>query len=163
MKPWQANHSLCLVAVAGTIAAVLIATIPAVAQAPSEGAPASTEPAEENVKVAETSTPKPEQQRPTVWGEPTEVRVGIYVIDVDGVDSANQRFSASVYLQASWNIPLLRHDGPAPLIRRTTSVWTPRLVFVNEQQSWSAFPPAETHAPPRCGRAQGYRGQDGTP
>ena len=141
MKPWQANRSRCLVAVVGTIAALLIATIPAVAQAPSEGAPANTKPAEENVEVAESSTPKPEQQRPTVWGEPTEVRVGIYVIDVDGVDSANQRFSASVYLQASWNIPLLRHDGPAPLIRRTTSVWTPRLVFVNEQQSWSAFPP----------------------
>jgi len=122
MKPWQANRSRCLVAVVGTIAALLIATIPAVAQAPSEGAPANTKPAEENVEVAESSTPKPEQQRPTVWGEPTEVRVGIYVIDVDGVDSANQRFSASVYLQASWNIPLFRHDGPAPLIRRTTSV-----------------------------------------
>lgn len=89
----------------------------------------------------ENKSPKPEHQRPSIWGEPTEVRVALYVIDVDGVDSANQRFSASVYIEARWSIPLLRHKGPAPLIRRTTDVWTPRLVIVNQQQAWSAFPP----------------------
>jgi len=65
----------------------------------------------------------------------------IYIIDIDGVDSANQRFSGSVFLEARWNIPALRHSGPAPLVRRTTDVWTPRLVIVNQQQAWSAFPP----------------------
>ena len=72
--------------------------------------------------------------------EPTEVRVQIYVIDVDGVDSANQNFSSSIYIEARWDMPLLRHKGPAPLIKQTTEVWTPRLVIVNQQQSWSAFP-----------------------
>jgi hypothetical protein len=136
-----ANHSGFLIALVGTIATFLIAATPVVAQAPPHRAPTNTQPAEANIEAAEATTPKPEQQRPSVWGEPTEVRVGIYVIDVDGVDSANQRFSASVYLQARWNIPLLRHEGPAPLIRRATSVWTPRLVLVNGQQAWSAFPP----------------------
>ena len=140
MKSRPANGSRYVAAVVGIIAALFIATIPVLAQAPPRAPPADREPAEANVEAAEVTTPKPEQQRPSAWGEPTEVRVGIYVIDVDGVDSANQRFSASLYFEARWKIPLLRHEGPAPLIRRTTSVWTPRLVFVNEQQSWSAFP-----------------------
>ena len=141
MTSQPANHLGCLIALIGAIAALLIAATPVVAQAPPQGATTNTLPAEANTEAAEARTPKPEQQRPSVWGEPTEVRVGIYVIDVDGVDSANQRFSASVYLQARWNIPLLRHEGPAPLIRRATSDWTPRLVLVNGQQAWSAFPP----------------------
>ena len=140
MKSRPANGSQYFAAVVGIIVALIIATIPVLAQAPPQAPPADTEPAEANVGAAEASTPKPEQQRPSAWGEPTKVRIGIYVIDVDGVDSANQRFSASLYFEARWNIPLLRHEGPAPLIRRTTSVWTPRLVFVNGQQSWSAFP-----------------------
>jgi hypothetical protein len=68
------------------------------------------------------------------------VEVLLYVIDVDGVDSANQNFSASIYYEARWNSPVLRYKGPGPLIRRTTEIWTPRLTIVNLQQSWSAFP-----------------------
>ncbi len=98
------------------------------------------EPTIETLKNPKDKQPKPEQKRPNRWGEPTEVRVQIYVIDVDGVDSANQNFSSSIYIEARWDMPLLRHKGPAPLIKRTTEVWTPRLVIVNQQQSWSAFP-----------------------
>lgn len=97
-------------------------------------------PVETTEKPTITLEPKPEQERPSVWGEPTEVQVGIYVIDVDGIDSANQRFSASIYYQALWKNPLLRHEGPGPIIRRTTDVWTPRLNIVNQQQAWSGFP-----------------------
>ena len=140
----------CWRAVVGLLAIMTVllnVTAPAVAQAQSQQAPPQTPPAVSSVAGATANAPQPEQQRPSIWGEPTEVRVGIYVIDVDGVDSANQRFSASVYLQAQWNIPLLRHEGPAPLLRRTTSVWTPRLALVNEQQAWSAFPPYVEIAP----------------
>jgi len=81
-----------------------------------------------------------ELKRPSRWGEPTYVKVFIFVIDVDEVNSANQNFSASVYYEASWDNPLLRHEGPGPVVRRMTDVWTPRLAIVNQQQSWSAFP-----------------------
>ena len=47
--------------------------------------------------------PKPEMERPTEWGEPTEVQIGIYIVDIDEVDSAQQKFAASVYYQAQWN------------------------------------------------------------
>ena len=86
--------------------------------------------------------PQPELERPTVWGEPTEVRVLIFMIDVDDVDSAQQSFAASVYYEARWNSPYLKHPGPGPLHRRTTEVWTPRLVIVNQQMAWPSFPGA---------------------
>lgn len=92
------------------------------------------------IEASKSPEPKPEQQRPTRWGEPTKVGVEIHVIDVDAVDSANQNFSASVYVEAHWDMPVLRHKGPAPAIRRTTEVWTPKLVLVNQQQAWTAFP-----------------------
>lgn len=84
--------------------------------------------------------PSPELERPSVFGEPTTVELLIYVIDVDVVNSADQNFSASVYYEAHWNSPVLRHKGPGPLLRRTTDVWTPRLTIVNQQQAWRAFP-----------------------
>ena len=96
------------------------------------------------------SSPKessPELERPSVWGEPTEVKVAIYVIDVDLVNSAEQNFSASVFYEARWNSPILRHKGPGPLIRRTTGIWTPRLTIVNQQQAWPAFPAAVEISP----------------
>lgn len=91
--------------------------------------------------------PSPELERPSVSGEPTTVKVLIYVIDVDAVNSADQAFAASVYYEARWNSPVLRHKGPGPLIRRATEIWTPRLVIVNQQQAWPAFPAAVEISP----------------
>lgn len=83
---------------------------------------------------------KPELQRPSAWGEPTEVRIFIYLIDVDAIESASQNFSATVYYEARWKIPTLKHQGPGPRIAPTTSVWTPRLTILNQQQIWESFP-----------------------
>ncbi|XZE56122.1 hypothetical protein SH139x_002201 [Planctomycetaceae bacterium SH139] len=84
--------------------------------------------------------PKPELARPTAWGEPTEVEVGIYVIDVDEVNSADQSFAASVYFQAQWNNPLLAHEGPGPKLRSLTDVWNPRLTIMGQQMIWRSYP-----------------------
>jgi hypothetical protein len=81
-------------------------------------------------------------ERPTTWGEPTEVQVSMYVIDVDEVDSAQQSFAASVYFEAHWRSPFLVHKGPGPLYRRISEVWNPQLIIVNQQMAWYAFPEA---------------------
>ena len=99
-----------------------------------------TEPPTEAEIRETTEEAKPELERPTVWGEPTEVRVGIFVIDIDEVDSAKQSFAASIYLEAHWDVPAMRHEGPGPVHRAWTQVWTPRLTIINQQQAWSAFP-----------------------
>lgn len=84
--------------------------------------------------------PQPEMERPTIWGEPTEVKVGIYVLDVDEVNTAAQSFAGSVYVIASWKNPLLRHKGPGPMQRGLTEVWNPRLIIIGQQNVWRSYP-----------------------
>ena len=108
-------------------------SLPAWGQSPGVD-PLSETVQDESKSPVSSEEPMPEMERPTVWGEPTKVRILVYVIDVDEVNSAEQNFAASVYTEARWNIPTLRHEGPGPLIRSWTEIWTPRLVIVNQQQ-----------------------------
>jgi hypothetical protein len=85
----------------------------------------AAEPTQEVKPAVLVEEPKPELERPSVWGEPTEVRILIYVIDVDEVSSADQNFAASVFYEVRWNNPFLRHKGPGPLLRGLTEVWKP--------------------------------------
>jgi hypothetical protein len=119
-------------------AGMLLASTSSTAQPPLTVPPGTPGPTEQ--VEATPPQPKPEMERPTVWGEPTEVHIVMYVIDVDEVDSASQRFSASVYYQATWSIPSLVHQGPGPVVRGLTEVWNPRLAIVNQQQGWNAYP-----------------------
>ena len=84
--------------------------------------------------------PKPEMERPTVWGEPTEVQIEIFIVDVDEVNSADQNFAASVYYEARWKNSFLRHKGPGPMHRAVTEVWNPRLTIIGQQNIWRSFP-----------------------
>jgi len=112
---------------------------------PTWGQPTDAESSSKSI-VDETESsvspeePKPEMERPTIWGEPTEVKILIYIIDVDEVNTAEQNFTASVFIESRWNIPALQHEGSGPLIKSTTDIWTPRLVLINQQQGWRAFP-----------------------
>ena len=102
--------------------------------------PAGAEAAEEVKPSVLVDQPKPEMERPTIWGEPTEVQILIYVIDVDEVNSADQSFAASVYFEARWKNPFLRHKGPGPMNRGLTDVWNPRLTIVGQQMAWKSYP-----------------------
>jgi hypothetical protein len=76
--------------------------------------------------------PKPAIKRPTIWGEPTEVEILLFVLDIDAVNSAEQSFSASVYLEARWNSSFLAHKGTGPIVRGLSDIWSPRLAIVNQ-------------------------------
>ena len=67
-------------------------------------------------------------------------RLGIFIIDVDEVDSADQSFAASVYFQAQWKNAFLRHKGPGPLNRQLSDVWNPRLTIIGQQMAWKSYP-----------------------
>ena len=125
---------------------IAMSITPAYSQSIQQDPPISV-PSNKDQSAAQSKEPKPELERPTVWGEPTEVRLLVYVIDVDEIDSANQTFAASVYVEARWNIPALRHKGPGPLYRSLSDVWSPRLTIVNLQQQWTAFPEAVEISP----------------
>jgi hypothetical protein len=102
--------------------------------------PADQQSTSDAVDAPSTIIAKPELQRPSAWGEPTEVGIAIYLIDVDEVQSASQNFSASVYYEARWKVPTLQHQGPGPKIASLTRIWTPRLTILNQQQTWNAYP-----------------------
>ena len=123
----------------GLFLILIVLPFPARGQSP-DVRPLSEATKDEPESSVSPQEPKPEMERPTIWGEPTEVRILIYIIDVDEVNSADQNFAASVFVEARWNIPALRHEGPGPLIKSWTEIWTPRLVIVNQQQGWRSFP-----------------------
>lgn len=131
--------SLCL----GSIAAAQDALSP---PSPDQTATSVTAPSDQgaavnqDTPVAPVQAPPPELSRPTVWGEPTEVKVGVFVIDVDEVNSADQNFAASVYYIAQWQNPFLEHPGPGPRVCSLTEVWNPRLTIVGQQMAWKSYP-----------------------
>jgi len=122
-----------------TLAVFVIFLSPVLAQEESTTDP-GTGLADEPTPSVIFEEPKPEQARPTAWGEPTEVQIGIYVIDVDEVNSADQSFAASVYFEARWKNPLLSHEGPGPKLRSLTDVWNPRLTIIGQQMMWRSYP-----------------------
>lgn len=78
--------------------------------------------------------------RPAMRGEPTEVQVGIFLLDVDELDSADQSFAASVYYEVRWQSPFLRHEGPGSVHRSMTDIWNPRPAISGLQMAWYSFP-----------------------
>jgi hypothetical protein len=77
--------------------------------------------------------------RPNPPGEPTEVRVSIGLLDVDGVNGAEQSFEANVAYRASWQDSRLKHDGAGTISRPLGEVWHPRLQLINQQRTWSTL------------------------
>jgi Neurotransmitter-gated ion-channel ligand binding domain/Neurotransmitter-gated ion-channel transmembrane region len=69
---------------------------------------------------------------PPAEGGPMRVQVGLWVLDIDSIDSAAQRFVANVFLTVRWKDPRLAHGGATPVVRSSNEVWTPRLQIANE-------------------------------
>ncbi len=78
--------------------------------------------------------------RPVEGEGPTQVQVAVFVIDVDEINSASQRFDANVYLEYRWQDQRLAHSGPNEVSRSKLEVWHPRIQLVNQQKAWPTFP-----------------------
>jgi len=76
-------------------------------------------------------------ERPSINGEPTVIKVNLFVIDVDEIDDVNQSFNVDMFLAAQWHDPRLA----LPPAQRTgqkrfmslDDVWTPRILFINDR------------------------------
>ena len=62
------------------------------------------------------------------------------MIDVDGVDSAEQNFTANVFYSFRWKDPRLAHSGKNPITRSLNEVWNPMPQIINQQRLWRTFP-----------------------
>ena len=79
--------------------------------------------------------------RPNAELGPTHVQVGIFLLDLDAIDSASQSFQANVYFEATWKDPRLEGEAQGLTVtRRSEEVWHPRLQILNQQRIWSSLP-----------------------
>ena len=69
---------------------------------------------------------------PDVIVGPTVVKVGIWVIDIDSIDSAAQSFVSNFFVKLSWQDKRLAHEDQSVRIFDLDDVWSPGLQIVNE-------------------------------
>jgi hypothetical protein len=80
-------------------------------------------------------------ERPAADGRPTQVSVGIWVVDISKIDSAEQSFTAEVAVVLRWKDPRLAHTGTGIARYPLEQVWHPRVAVANETNSVSSkFP-----------------------
>ena len=72
---------------------------------------------------------------------PSEVKIVVFIIDIDNIDSANQTFTANVFVSCRWTDPTLKHLGPNIIMRPLKDVWHPRIQFINQQKIFHTFAP----------------------
>ena len=78
--------------------------------------------------------------RPVEGHGPTQVRIAIFVLDVDEINTANQNFDANVYVEYRWRDPRTVGGGKEKVARLLHDVWHPRMLSVNLQKNWRAYP-----------------------
>ena len=74
--------------------------------------------------------------RPGKQDVPTDVYISVYIIDLDNVSSADQNFTANVFVKMQWNDPRLKHNKPGSISMDLKEIWHPRLQFLNQQRLW---------------------------
>ena len=74
-------------------------------------------------------------ERPASDNGPTEVSVGIWIVDINSIDSAQQTFTAEIALVLRWKDPRLAHTGSGVVRYPLEQVWHPRVGIVNETNS----------------------------
>ena len=73
--------------------------------------------------------------RPAADAGPTEVSVGIWIVDISNIDSAQQSFTAEIALVLRWKDPRLAHTGSGVVRYPLEQVWHPRVGIANETAS----------------------------
>jgi hypothetical protein len=78
--------------------------------------------------------------RPLAAEGPTEVKVAVFVLDIDEVSNVGQSFDANVYIELRWHDPHLAHNHPNVITHGLNEVWNPRIQFINQQKIWQTLP-----------------------
>jgi hypothetical protein len=73
--------------------------------------------------------------RPGEAGKPTTVEVGIYVVDIDSIDSVNQTFDANVFILLKWKDPGIPLSGEGIKKIPLNRIWNPNILIANESEN----------------------------
>jgi hypothetical protein len=79
------------------------------------------------------------QAQESVAGQ-RDVEVGVFLIDIEQINSVTQSFIANLYLDLRWQDPSLAHDGPDSISRALDEIWHPRMQILNQQRLVRTFP-----------------------
>jgi hypothetical protein len=80
--------------------------------------------------------------RPDPDGVPTEMAVGAYLVDLQGIDDAQQTFSADFFFVMTWRDErLLNVEGRslAGCLLPIEAIWAPRVLIMNERAANKSF------------------------
>lgn len=70
--------------------------------------------------------------RPNADNGPTEVEVGIWLLDIDSIDSSAQSFVANIFIVLRWNDPSLASQENGYVTYELKNIWNPKLELLNE-------------------------------
>ena len=73
--------------------------------------------------------------RPAADAGPTEISVGIWIVDINNIDSAQQNFTADIAVVLRWKDARLAHTGTGAVHYALDQIWTPRVGIANETSS----------------------------
>jgi len=85
--------------------------------------------------------------RPGAAGGPTEVAVGVYLIDVSAVNDADQSISADVFVLLRWRDPRLAGVFQATEKVSLEEIWDPQFQILNRRSIATTFPDEAEVAP----------------
>src|SRR5438270_547932 len=74
-------------------------------------------------------------ERPASGNGPTQVSVGIWIVDINNIDSAQQNFTADIAIVLRWKDARLAHTGTGAVHHALDQIWTPRVSIANETSS----------------------------
>jgi Neurotransmitter-gated ion-channel ligand binding domain len=74
-------------------------------------------------------------ERPEAEKGPTQVSVGIWIVDINNIDSAQQNFTADIAIVLRWKDVRLAHTGTGVVHYALDQIWTPRVSIANETNS----------------------------
>jgi hypothetical protein len=86
--------------------------------------------------------------RPNADSGPTEISVGMWVVDISSIDSAQQTFTAEIAVVLRWKDPRLTHTGNGVVRYPLEQIWHPRVGIVNETNSVSRKMPDSVEVEP---------------
>jgi len=90
-----------------------------------------------SIQLASSAEMPPLIDRPNADSGPTEISVGIWVVDISSIDSAQQTFTAEIAVVLRWKDPRLVHIGNGVVRYPLEQIWHPRVGILNETNSVS--------------------------
>src|SRR6476659_8440943 len=88
-----------------------------------------------SIQLVRSAEPPPLIERPGSGNGPTQVSVGIWIVDINNIDSAQQNFTADIAIVLRWKDARLAHTGTGAVHYALDQIWTPRVSIANETNS----------------------------